>query len=87
MPSIYYDICDYDRLHSGKERQGTIVSFQGLVESIAAGDYPLTDAYYAVFRKDQPEDSPVRQLLAWILSDEGQILMQSAGYVPLRTLE
>ena len=37
MPSIYYDICDYDRLHSGKERQGTIVSFQGLVESIAAG--------------------------------------------------
>ncbi len=37
MPSIYYDICDYDKLHSGLERQGTIVSFQGLVESIAAG--------------------------------------------------
>ena len=36
MPSIYYDICDYDRLHSGRERQGTILSFQGLVESIAA---------------------------------------------------
>jgi len=37
MPSIYYDICDYDRLQSGRQRQGTIVSFQGLVESIAAG--------------------------------------------------
>jgi GPH family glycoside/pentoside/hexuronide:cation symporter len=37
MPSIYYDVCDYDKLQSGKERAGTIVSFQGLVESIAAG--------------------------------------------------
>lgn len=37
MPAIYYDVCDYDRLYSGKPRQGTIVSFQGLVESIATG--------------------------------------------------
>jgi Na+/melibiose symporter and related transporters len=37
MPSIYYDICDYDRLETGHNRQGTIVSFQGLVESIALG--------------------------------------------------
>ena len=37
MPSIYYDICDYDRLETGNNRQGTIVSFQGLVESIALG--------------------------------------------------
>lgn len=56
-------------------------------ETIASGDYPLTDAYYAVFRKSQVADSPVRQLLAWILSDEGQKLMQAAGYVPLRVLE
>ena len=56
-------------------------------ESIASGDYPLCDAYYAVFRQSEAEDGPVRRLLAWILSDEGQRLMQSAGYVPLRTPE
>lgn len=37
MPSIYYDICDYDKLETGHDRQSTIVSFQGLVESIALG--------------------------------------------------
>lgn len=37
MPSIYYDVCDYDRMASGKSRQGTILSFQGLVEAIAGG--------------------------------------------------
>lgn len=37
MPSIYYDVCDYDRLETGKARQGTIVSFQGLIEAVAVG--------------------------------------------------
>lgn len=37
MPSIYYDICEYDRLATGHRRQGTIVSFQGLVEALAVG--------------------------------------------------
>ena len=37
MPSIYYDICEYDQLKNGRNRQGTIVSFQGLVEALALG--------------------------------------------------
>lgn len=37
MPGIYYDVSDYDRLKTGKSRQGTIVSFQGLIEAAAAG--------------------------------------------------
>ncbi len=37
MPSIYYDVCEYDLLETGKDRRGAIVSFQGLIESIAAG--------------------------------------------------
>lgn len=37
MPSIYYDICEYDQLVNGKNRQATIVSFQGLVEAVALG--------------------------------------------------
>lgn len=37
IPSIYYDVCDYDRMVSGKSRQGSILSFQGLVEAVAGG--------------------------------------------------
>ena len=37
MPSIYYDVCDYDRLQTGNRREGAIVSFQGLIEAVAAG--------------------------------------------------
>lgn len=37
MPAIYYDMCEYDRKQTGKRREGTILSFQGLVEAVAAG--------------------------------------------------
>lgn len=37
MPSIYYDVCDYDFYYNKKNRQATIVSFQGLVEAAATG--------------------------------------------------
>ena len=37
IPSVYYDVCDYDRLISGKSRDASVLSFQGLVEAIAAG--------------------------------------------------
>lgn len=37
MPSVFYDVCEYDRAETGLDRQGAIVSFQGLVEAIAAG--------------------------------------------------
>ena len=37
MPSVYYDICEYDLLETGKDRRGAIVSFQGLVEAAASG--------------------------------------------------
>ena len=37
IPSVYYDICVYDQHETGKNRQATIVSFQGLVEAAASG--------------------------------------------------
>lgn len=37
MPSIFYDVCDYDRKVTGKKREAMILSFQGLVEALAAG--------------------------------------------------
>lgn len=37
VPSMYYDICDYDLLVTGKHRASTIVSFQGLIEAVSSG--------------------------------------------------
>lgn len=37
MPAIVYDVCEYDELETGKQRQGSIVSLLSLVEAFAAG--------------------------------------------------
>ncbi len=50
-------------------------------ETIRDTSYPLHTAYYAVIRKDEPVDSPVRQMISWLLSEEGQQLVEEAGYV------
>lgn len=55
-------------------------------ESIAAGTYPYVTYYYAVIRKDTPENHPVREIINWLLTDEGQAVAQTAGYVPMRVL-
>lgn len=53
-------------------------------ETITSGKYPYTTAYYAVMRKDTPKDSDVRKIVSWILSEEGQELMEESGYVKVR---
>lgn len=52
--------------------------------TIRTGEYPITTAYYAVIRADEPTDSPVRQMIDWILSEEGQNLAEEAGYVKIK---
>lgn len=37
VPSIYYDVCEYDRIVLKEERAAAIVSFQGFVEALAQG--------------------------------------------------
>lgn len=53
-------------------------------ETIQSGEYPVKTAYYAVIRADEPSNSPVRSMIAWILSDEGQNLAEESGYVKLK---
>ncbi|MBE0451492.1 MAG: substrate-binding domain-containing protein [Clostridia bacterium] len=50
-------------------------------ESISSGLYPIKTAYYAVFRKSELEDSDIRKVVIWILTDDGQQLAEEAGYV------
>jgi phosphate transport system substrate-binding protein len=52
--------------------------------TISSGRYPFRTAYYAVIRADEPQDSPVRKMLEWILSDDGQEVAEAAGYVKVK---
>lgn len=51
-------------------------------ENIRNGSYPLTADFYVIYRKDN--DNPnVRRLVEWLLSQEGQDLIEACGYVGL----
>ncbi len=53
-------------------------------ETISSGNYPIRTSYYAVFRKSESEDSDVRKVVQWILTEEGQQLAEEAGYVKIK---
>jgi len=53
-------------------------------ENITNTSYPIRTAYYAVFRKNEVADSPVRKIVDYILSEQGQQLMEMAGYVKIK---
>lgn len=49
-------------------------------ENIRNGSYPIIAEFYAIYRKDNTnENIPV--LIDWILSEEGQTLIEESGYV------
>ena len=52
-------------------------------QTIADGSYPLAGYNYAVIRSDQPEDSPARRMVSFMLSRQGQQCVASAGFGPL----
>ena len=60
-----------------------MISIDGVkptVENIKNGTYPITTPLYAVSYKDNPNPN-VKILLDWILSDEGQKIIEDTGYV------
>ncbi len=50
-------------------------------ENLRSGLYPFTTHYYGVIRAGE-EEGPGGQFLDWMLSDEGQLCIQQAGYIP-----
>lgn len=52
-------------------------------ENIRNGSYPVIAKFYAVYRADNKnENIPV--LIDWILSDEGQTIIENSGYVRIK---
>lgn len=53
------------------------------VQTIYDGSYPLVNAFYAVIRPDEPEDSTARKVFDWLTGEEGQQTVLDCGYVPV----
>lgn len=53
-------------------------------EHIADRSYPLSAEVYVVVRRDLPAGSSARVLRDWLLSAEGQAVVEESGYVPVR---
>ncbi len=51
-------------------------------ENIRSRTYPIVAQFYAIYRADNPNPN-IPILLDWILSDEGQTLIEQSGYVRL----
>ena len=52
-------------------------------ETIASGEYPFINPFYAAIRSDEEVDSPARRLYDFVTGDEGIKAMEAAGYIPI----
>ena len=63
-----------------------MISIDGVaptVENIKNGKYPITTSLYAVTYKDNPNKN-VDKLIDWVLSSEGQEIIEKTGYVGIK---
>ncbi len=49
-------------------------------ENIRSGEYPVVARFYAIYRADNANEN-IPLLIDWLLSDEGQTLIEKCGYV------
>lgn len=66
-----------------------VLAIEGIAptpENLQNKSYPFTTAYYGVIRAEDKNQEPGR-FLEWMLSDEGQLSIQQAKYIPVRQVE
>ncbi|MBR4210799.1 MAG: hypothetical protein IKR84_00205, partial [Oscillibacter sp.] len=66
-----------------------ILSVDGVApdaETIRNGSYPFRSSYYVVTDAGRPANDPAKLLYDWILSPDGQRLIEHEGYVPVSDL-
>ncbi len=51
-------------------------------ENIQNRSYPIVAQFYAIYRADNQNEN-IQILIDWLLSDEGQELIEQSGYVPI----
>jgi phosphate transport system substrate-binding protein len=81
---IAYSIYHYDRymMFSANTRVMAVNGVFPNAKTIASGEYPLVYKCVLVHRKNPGER--VEKFVEWLLSEEGQKLVRSVGYVPIK---
>lgn len=80
--SIYYYYHNMDMIY-GTLSQLKLLAIDGVAptdDTIASGEYPLSNNTYLVIRKDAPADAPARRLAEFMLTEEGQKCVLEAGF-------
>ena len=78
--TVYYYLTN---METDKLKTSKILDVNGVTpsnETIGSGEYPLTNDFYVVIRKDAEEHSPERILYNWICSDQGHELVVRENY-------
>lgn len=87
--AIGYSVYAYAADMYGNGNEIKFIQVDGVAPSkqtMASGKYPLMGYNYAVFNADEPADSPVRALVDWATSFEGQTAIAQAGYVTVEDI-
>ncbi len=82
--AIGYSVYAYAANMYGNGNEIKFIEVDGVAPSkktFADKRYPLLGQNYAVFNADEPEECPVRDLVRWMTSYEGQLAIAKAGYV------
>ena len=80
--SIYYYFQNMDDFYD-TNRYLKLLEIDGVYpddDTIASGEYPLSNNTYLVLRKDEPENSPARKMAEFMLTKDGQACVEEAGF-------
>ena len=89
VDSIGYSVYAYAADMYGNGDEIKFIKVDGIEpnkENMLNGTYPLLGYNYAVFNTEEPKGGAVRNLVEWIISDEGQLAVAKAGYVTVRDI-
>lgn len=84
--SIYYYYHNVDMV-LGTKQHLKLLAINGVHpndDTIADGTYPLSNNTYVVLRKDTEKDSPARKMAEFMLTEEGQLCVEQAGFGKLK---
>ncbi len=84
--SIYYYYHNMDMFYN-TSTELKLLAIDGVKptdETIASGEYPLSNNTYIVIRKDTPADAPARKMAEFMLTPEGQDCVEAAGFGRLK---
>lgn len=87
--SIYYYYHNADMI-LGTKSHLKLLAIDGVHPNdftIADGTYPLSNNTYIAIRKDTPADNPARKMAEFMLTEEGQLCVENAGFGGLKNGE